>query len=89
MGFFFFTIEPVCVNSTLSFAFRLEIKQDREGPTFVAGLVEAKVNNIKEAWDFLQAGSNARTVASNNVNEHSSRSHWLVPNFINLFFFVD
>lgn len=60
-----------------SFAFRLEIKQSSEG-YHVPGLVEAKVNNIKEVWKVLQAGSNARAVGSNNVNEHSSRSHWLV-----------
>lgn len=42
------------------------------------GMVEAKVENIKEAWNVLRAGSNARAVGSNNVNEHSSRSHWLV-----------
>ncbi|GFS44093.1 di-glucose binding protein with Kinesin motor domain-containing protein [Actinidia rufa] len=49
------------------------------------GIVEAKVENIKEAWDVLQAGSNARAVGSNNVNEHSSRSHCLVnffPSFL-------
>ena len=65
--------------------FRLEIRQASEGGHHVPGIVEAKVENIKEAWDVLQAGSNARAVGSNNVNEHSSRSHWLVkPNFCSL-----
>ena len=59
--------------------FRLEIRQAGEGSHHVPGIVEAKVENIKEVWDVLQAGSNARAVGSNNVNEHSSRSHWLVP----------
>lgn len=63
------------------FAFRLEIKQNSEGYHHVPGLVEAKVENIKEVWEVLQAGSNARAVGSNNVNEHSSRSHWLVTVF--------
>lgn len=40
------------------------------------GLTEAKVKNIMEVWDVLHVGSNARAVGSNNVNEHSSRSHW-------------
>ncbi|RRT77544.1 hypothetical protein B296_00007222 [Ensete ventricosum] len=54
----------------------LEVRQAAEGFHHVPGIVEAKVENIKEAWDVLQAGSNTRSVGSNNVNEHSSRSHW-------------
>ncbi|XP_062217052.1 kinesin-like protein KIN-14E [Phragmites australis] len=57
---------------------KLEIKQDSEGSHHVPGIVEAKVENIKEVWDVLQAGSNARAVGSNNVNEHSSRSHCML-----------
>ncbi|KAK4801879.1 hypothetical protein SAY86_000082 [Trapa natans] len=57
---------------------KLEIKQASEGFHNVPGIVEAKVENIKEAWDVLQAGSNARAVGSNNVNEHSSRSHCML-----------
>lgn len=54
------------------------MRQAAEGFHHVPGIVEAKVENIKEVWDVLQAGSNARAVGSNNVNEHSSRSHWFV-----------
>ncbi|KAE8701147.1 dof zinc finger protein DOF5.7-like [Hibiscus syriacus] len=54
---------------------RLEIKQSAEGFHHVPGIVEARVDNIKEVWDVLQIGSNSRAVGSNNVNEHSSRSH--------------
>ncbi|CAN6308312.1 unnamed protein product [Urochloa humidicola] len=57
---------------------KLEIKQSSEGYPHVPGLVEAKVESIKEVWDVLQAGSNARAVGSNNVNEHSSRSHCML-----------
>ena len=59
------------------FDFRLEMRQSSEGTHHVPGLIEAKVENIKEVWRILQAGSNARATGSNNVNEHSSRSHWL------------
>ena len=52
------------------------------------GLVEAKVENIKEVWDVLLAGSNARAVGSNNVNEHSSRSHWSVTVFIIISYYL-
>lgn len=55
---------------------RLEIKQSSDGSHHIPGLVEATVENINEVWNVLQAGSNARSVGSNNVNEHSSRSHW-------------
>ncbi|KAL6660269.1 hypothetical protein ACP70R_002391 [Stipagrostis hirtigluma subsp. patula] len=57
---------------------KLEIKQGTEGSHHVPGIVEAKVENINEVWDVLQAGSNARAVGSNNVNEHSSRSHCML-----------
>ncbi|KAJ8747981.1 hypothetical protein K2173_013119 [Erythroxylum novogranatense] len=57
---------------------RLEIKQVSEGVHHVPGTVEAKVENIEEFWDLLQVGSKARVVGSNNVNEHSSRSHCMI-----------
>ncbi|TXG60065.1 hypothetical protein EZV62_014638 [Acer yangbiense] len=57
---------------------KLEIKQSFEGSHHVPGIVEAKVDSIKEVWNVLQAGSNARSVGSNNVNEHSSRSHCML-----------
>ncbi|WJX56666.1 hypothetical protein P8452_42306 [Trifolium repens] len=57
---------------------RLEIKQNSEGYHHVPGVVEAKVDNICDVWNVLQAGSNARAVGSNNVNEHSSRSHCML-----------
>ncbi|XP_057962155.1 kinesin-like protein KIN-14R [Malania oleifera] len=57
---------------------KLEIKQASEGFHHVPGIVEAKVENIREVWNVLQAGSNARAVGSNNVNEHSSRSHCML-----------
>ncbi|KAK4263065.1 hypothetical protein QN277_028541 [Acacia crassicarpa] len=57
---------------------KLEIKQVSEGSHHVPGVVEAQPNNIEEAWSILQTGSNARAVGSNNVNEHSSRSHCML-----------
>ncbi|KAM3283226.1 kinesin-like protein KIN-14R [Capsicum chacoense] len=57
---------------------KLEIKQAPEGFHHVPGLVEAKVENIEEVWNVLQTGSSARAVGSNNVNEHSSRSHCML-----------
>ncbi|KAL6959539.1 hypothetical protein U1Q18_039692 [Sarracenia purpurea var. burkii] len=57
---------------------KLEIKQATEGFHHVPGIVEARVENIREVWNVLQAGSNARVVGSNNVNEHSSRSHCML-----------
>ncbi|XP_042393560.1 kinesin-like protein KIN-14E isoform X4 [Zingiber officinale] len=57
---------------------KLEVRQAAEGFHHVPGMVEAKVENMKEAWNVLQSGSNARAVGSNNVNEHSSRSHCML-----------
>ncbi|KAI3462147.1 hypothetical protein Pfo_018810 [Paulownia fortunei] len=55
---------------------RLEIKQASEGFHHIPGIMEAKVENRNEVWNVLKAGSRARAVGSNNVNEHSSCSHW-------------
>ncbi|KAI3699199.1 hypothetical protein L2E82_43323 [Cichorium intybus] len=57
---------------------KLEIKQASEGFHHIPGLIEAKVEDVKEVWNVLQAGSSARVVGSNNVNEHSSRSHCML-----------
>ncbi|KAL2241101.1 UNVERIFIED_CONTAM: Kinesin-like protein KIN-14R [Sesamum indicum] len=57
---------------------KLEIKQASEGFHHIPGIVEAKVENIQQVWNVLQAGSSARSVGSNNVNEHSSRSHCML-----------
>ncbi|XP_078154287.1 kinesin-like protein KIN-14E isoform X1 [Carex rostrata] len=58
---------------------KLEIRQaGGEGLHHIPGVVEAKVESTEEVWDVLQAGSNARAVGSNNVNEHSSRSHCML-----------
>ncbi|KAL9160716.1 hypothetical protein ABFS82_08G218700 [Erythranthe guttata] len=57
---------------------KLEIKQASEGFHHIPGIVEAKVENTQQVWNVLQAGSSARAVGSNNVNEHSSRSHCML-----------
>ncbi|KAB5568806.1 hypothetical protein DKX38_002599 [Salix brachista] len=61
---------------------RLDIKQVSDGVQHVPGIVEAKVENIKQVWDVLQAGSNARAVGSNNVNDRSSRSHCMLRTMV-------
>lgn len=61
-----------------AFQCRLDIRQVAEGSHYVPGIVEAEVKNVGQVWEVLQAGSQARAVGSNNVNEHSSRSHWFV-----------
>lgn len=73
--------------SCIEIVIRLEIKQNYEGHHHVPGVVEAKVDNISDVWTVLQAGSNARAVGSNNVNEHSSRSHWYQANAFSLFLY--
>lgn len=64
--------------ATSSTSKKLEIKQASDGFHTVSGILEAKVDNIKEVWNVLQAGSSARAIGSNNINEHSSRSHCML-----------
>ncbi|KAF3962250.1 hypothetical protein CMV_013219 [Castanea mollissima] len=65
---FFKCIHNKRLSQHFSFGIRLEIKQASEGSHHVPGIVEAKVDNIKDVWSVLQAGSNARAVGSNNVH---------------------
>ncbi|CAN0891181.1 Kinesin-like protein KIN-14Q [Linum grandiflorum] len=62
-------------NSQQATAKRLEIRPAGDGLHCVQGLVEARVNNVNEAWEVLQTGTNARAVGSTSANDHSSRSH--------------
>ncbi|KAM0021935.1 putative minus-end-directed kinesin ATPase [Helianthus debilis subsp. tardiflorus] len=71
-------IRDLLTTSSSSSSKKLEIKQASEGHHNIPGLVEAKVENIQQVWNVLRAGSSARAVGSNNVNEHSSRSHCML-----------
>ncbi|CAN1841442.1 Kinesin-like protein KIN-14Q [Linum perenne] len=62
-------------SSQASTAKRLEIRPAGDGLHCVQGLVEARVNNVNEAWEVLQTGTNARAVSSTSANDQSSRSH--------------
>ena len=42
---------------------------------YVEGLVECEVKNSRDVEDLMSLAGKNRTVANNNVNEHSSRSH--------------
>ncbi|CAN1841437.1 Kinesin-like protein KIN-14Q [Linum perenne] len=57
------------------FKYELEIRPAGDGLHCVQGLVEARVNNVNEAWEVLQTGTNARAVSSTSANDQSSRSH--------------
>lgn len=54
----------------------LEVREIVPGIHDALGLVEEEVTDINEAWKVLQTGSKARFVASTNVNEVISQSHW-------------
>ncbi|KAF8780312.1 hypothetical protein HU200_001688 [Digitaria exilis] len=68
--------KKVLHTTYLSVFLKLDIKQNIEGYHHVPGLVEAKVENIKEVWKVLQAGSNARANLLN--GECTSSKLWLV-----------
>ncbi|XP_020962132.1 kinesin-like protein KIN-14R [Arachis ipaensis] len=53
---------------------RLEIKQGSKGSHYIPGVVEAKVENVKEAWDVLQAECKGRADLTGTKLLHSIRS---------------
>ena len=54
-------------------------KGSRGGPSvYVEGLVECEVSALEEVERLMREGGRSRHVGSNNVNEHSSRSHLVV-----------
>jgi hypothetical protein len=55
----------------------LEVRMGKEG-VFVEGLSEWSVTNVTEVNETITRGGHSRTIASNNVNEHSSRSHLVI-----------
>ena len=52
----------------------LAIRKNKE-EVFVEGLTECVVENAADVEELMQLASRNRSTASNNVNEHSSRSH--------------
>mmetsp|Transcript_7448 Transcript_7448/g.14999 ORF Transcript_7448/g.14999 Transcript_7448/m.14999 type:complete len:766 (+) Transcript_7448:203-2500(+) len=52
----------------------LAIRKNKE-EVFVEGLTECVVENATDVEELMQLASRNRSTASNNVNEHSSRSH--------------
>ncbi|CAM9779321.1 unnamed protein product [Ascophyllum nodosum] len=59
-----------------------DIRVDKKGRVYVEGLVESEVATLKEVEELVVLGGRNRTVGSNNVNEHSSRSHLVLQVYI-------
>jgi hypothetical protein len=55
----------------------LEVRLGKQG-THVHNLSEWRVRSVGEALELFARGQSSRQVASNNVNEHSSRSHLVI-----------
>lgn len=55
----------------------LEVRMGKQG-THVHNLSEWPVHSVDEALTLFARGQSNRQVASNNINEHSSRSHLVV-----------
>lgn len=56
----------------------LHIRQRQGGEVYVEGLTEYVVKNEKEVSTLLSLGGSNLMVASNNINEYSSRSHLVI-----------
>ena len=55
----------------------LEVRLGKQG-TYVEGLSEWPISGVEDALALFSRGQSNRQVASNNVNEHSSRSHLVI-----------
>lgn len=54
---------------------RLEIRENKKGEILVPGLVDIEVADISQVFDVLWTGAQVRSVAANDMNDYSSRSH--------------
>ena len=55
----------------------LEIREDKNNGIYIKDLTEDYCLSEDEVYDLMKRGNKNRKVASNNVNESSSRSHSL------------
>ena len=53
----------------------LEVRMGKDGGTVVENMIEVTVKSVDEVVELMNTGEGNRKTASNNVNEHSSRSH--------------
>lgn len=54
---------------------KLELKENPESGVYIKDLSSFVTKNVKEIEHVMNLGNQARSVASTNMNEHSSRSH--------------
>lgn len=53
----------------------LDIRENKNGDIIIPGLTRIAVNNTSEVLEVLWDGAKSRSVASTDMNDHSSRSH--------------
>lgn len=56
----------------------LKLTEDKSGHVFIKGMKEILVTNIEEGHEVLKKGFKNRQVASNILNQDSSRSHSII-----------
>jgi kinesin family protein C2/C3 len=65
-------------NNNNNNATKLEIRQTSDGNNSLPGLTEIQLTSIEQVSQLMLIGNNNRAVGSNNINEHSSRSHSII-----------
>jgi|TARA_B110001450_G_C17260171_1_gene335186 hypothetical protein len=53
----------------------LQIREENDGEIFVENLVEVPIDTVEQAVNIINAGMQYREMASQKMNETSSRSH--------------
>ncbi len=68
----------LCRTDISENAVHLEIRMGKNSEIIVPGLKEVVLNSVEDAEKILMQARSCRRTASNNVNEHSSRSHSVI-----------
>lgn len=56
----------------------LSIREENDGEIFVENLIEVPIQNVEQAINIINAGMQFREIASQKMNETSSRSHTIL-----------
>ena len=65
-------------EATIKAGYPLSLKHNKRGEVFVSHLTQEKVSNVTDVMKLISVAQARRVTCATDMNEHSSRSHWLM-----------